>query len=366
MIPSTALLTLLCAAASGPAHLGVSDFRASGELGPLGGALSGLVANELQRMGAFKVTSSRQVSDLLSHERSKQLMGCATDECATAAAIDLGFDFLVTGTLTRYAGVPGRRGALTLELLLLAAKTSSREGSEVVTGADEAELMANVSPAVARLVAKLLKEKSGGLVVLSSEAGSVLKVDDVAVGTTPLGGMLQVPGGPHYLRLEKEGFVAWQKEIRISPDKVTEESVRLVPSPDFIAAYESKQVKLRAGAWIASAVAVGAFAAAIAFESRSASLYGAKDKDGTFLALREKVANGDEGAREALNQQRAQISSNQTLTGVFAGIAVAGAAGATVLWLLGEDPNRYSAYRELKVGAAAGPGGGIAVLSGGW
>jgi hypothetical protein len=362
-----ALLALTVAAAE-PVHIGIIEFKGTAELMPLSTALSGLVANELQRMGAFKVTSSSQVSTLISHDRQRQLLGCNDDECASEATIDLGFNFLVTGTLTRYAGTDGKRGPLTLELLLLSAKSKARTGSEVVTGADEAQLMANISPAVARLVGKLLSERSGSLVVLSSETGSALKVDDVVVGTTPLEGKLQVAGGPHFVRLEKEGFVAWQKEIRISPDTLTEESVRLVPSPDFIAAYESKQRKLRAGAWVATGVAVAGVAAAIAFEARAAQLYGSKGQDGSFLGLREKVTAGDESARELLNQAQAQISSAQTLTGVFIGVAAAGGAAAVVLWLMGDDPNRYSAYREvgLKADAAIGPGGGFVSLTGAW
>lgn len=349
-----AVAALACAAAAEPAHLGVSDFKATPELASLSGALSGIVANELTRMGAFKVTSARQVSDLLSLERQKQLLGCENDDCVAAVSVDLGFDYLVTGTLTRYAGGGAKAAAFTLELMLLQPKTGTRTGSEVVTGKDEAELMGNVSPAVAKLVGKLLKERSGSLVVLSSEAAAVLKVDDVAVGTTPLAGKLQVAGGPHYLRLEKDGFVAWQKEVRIAPDAVTEESVRLVPSPDFIAAYESKQQKLRIGAWAATGLCVAGVVAAVAFEARAASQYGAKDVTGSFVALRERVAAGDEDARAAMNQAKAEVATSQTLSAVFIGVAAAGAAGATVLWLLGDDPNRYGAYRE--VGLSVGPG----------
>ncbi len=344
MVVLAAAVALTCAAV--PVHVGIAEFKATPALSPLSAALSGLVANELQRMGAFKVTSTSQVRELLSLERQKQLMGCSDDVCS-AATIDLGFDFLIIGSVSRYEGAKDK--PLTLELVLLEQKTSTRAGSEVAHGRDEADLMTNVSPAIAKLVGKLLKERSGSLVVLSSEAGSVLKVDDVTVATTPLPGKLQVAGGPHYLRLEKDGFVAWQKEVRIVADKLTEESVRLVPSPDFIAAWESKQRKLRAGALATTAVAVASIVTAIALESRSAALYGATDNDGSFLGLRTKVANGDEEKRDQLNQVRAQISNYQTVSAVFIGAAAAAAVTAVVFWLLGEDPNRYAAYREVRL-----------------
>ncbi len=346
-------LRVVVAVMCSQSHVGVSEFNSTPALAPLSTALSGLVSNELQRMGAFKVTSATQVRDLLSLDRQKQLLGCSDETCGEAT-VDLGFDFLVTGSLSRYEG--GKDKPLTLELVLLDSKSRTRAGSEVVSGKDEAALMANVSPAVAKLVGKLLKERSGSLVVLSSESAAVLKVDDVAVGTTPLGGKLQIAGGPHYLRLEKEGFVAWQKEIRIAPDAVTEESVRLVPSPDFIAAYQSKQTKLRVGAWVTTVLAVGSAAAAIGFEARSASLYGAREVEGTFLSVREQVAAGDETQRDRLNQLKTQVSDSQTITTVFIGVAAAATAGAVVLWLLGEDPGRYDAYREVGLKAAVGPG----------
>ena len=127
-----ALLALLLAAA--PSHVGVNDFQSTSELAPLAGALSGLVANELTRMGAFQVTSASQVSDLMSLDRQKQLLGCTTDECLAGASIDLGFDFFVTGTLTRY----GAKGPLTLELKLRAPKSGARTASDLVKGQDEA------------------------------------------------------------------------------------------------------------------------------------------------------------------------------------------------------------------------------------
>jgi hypothetical protein len=367
MTTLAAILALSCAAA--PAlHVGVTDFNSTKELKPLASALNGLVANELQRMGTFQVTSAEQVRTLFSLERQQQLLGCGDDKCRGGVIANLGFDSVVSGTVTRFAGNKDKPAALTLELLLLEVKTGARTGSEVVTAPSEAELMSRVSPGVAKLVGKLLKERSGSLVVTSSEEGAVVKVDDVAMGSTPLQGRLEVSGGPHYLVLEKEGFTAAQKEVRIKPEELTEESIRLVPSPDFIAAFESKQKKLRIGAYAATGIAVGALAAAIVFEMRMNTLYGTKEKDHTFLFLRDTVINGSEDRRDELNQVKASIAMSQTLGAVFFGVAAAGAIGAGTLFLLGEDPGRYGAYREvnLKASAAPLPGGGLAALSGTW
>jgi hypothetical protein len=361
-----AIFALACAAS--PLNVGVTDFNATKELQPLSTALNGLVANELQRMGTFQVTSSEQVRQLLSLERQQQLLGCGDDKCRGGVIANLGFDSVVSGTLTRFAGNKEKPMTLTLELLLLDVSTGSRQGSEVVTGATEAELMSKVSPAVAKLLSKLLKERSGSLVVLSSEIGALVKLDDVAMGTTPLDGKLQVPGGPHYLKLEKDGFTAAQKEVRIKPDELTEESIHMVPSPDFIAAYESKQKKLRIGAWAATGLAVAAVAGAVVFEMRGTALYGTKEKDHTFLFLRDQVANGSEERRDELNQVKSNVSLSQTMGAVLFAVAAVGAVGAGTMFLLGEDPGRYGAYKEIRLnaGAAAVPGGGMAMLSGQW
>ncbi len=368
MVAIAALLAVSCAVAPPPPpHVGLSDFQAPEKLKPLAGAVSGLVANELQRMGAFKVTTPSQVREMLSLDRQQQLLGCSDDSCLSGVALDLGFDYLITGTLSSLASARGP-SRLSLELVLLDRQTRARAGSEVIDAADEAELMAHVASSVAKLVSGLLKARSGSLVVRSTETGSVLKVDEVVVGTTPLQGRLALAAGPHYLKLEKDGFVSWQKEVRIVPDELTEESARLVPSPDFIAAYESKQTKLRVGASAATGLAAASVVTAIAFETRSASLYGSKDGAGSFLELRQRVAAGDDSAREPMEAVKAQINTSQTITGVFIGIAVAGAVGAGALWLLGDDPGRYGAYRDvgLKAGLAPLPGGGFASLMGQW
>ena len=119
--------------------------------------------------------------------------------------------------------------------------------------------------------------------VACSEAGAVVKVDDQVKGTTPLQGQITLPAGPHALSVEKQGFVAFQKDVQIQPGQVADERATLVPSPDFIREYEARQKKLRLGAWISTGVAVAGVAGAIYLQADASKIYGTETTPNTFL-----------------------------------------------------------------------------------
>src|SRR5438874_4846798 len=85
-------------------RVGVVDFSSAPELQLLAAALGGYVANELQRLGAFQVTTTDQIRQMLSLERQAQLLGCPDDSCRGQLVVSLGFDYVVTGKITRLAG----------------------------------------------------------------------------------------------------------------------------------------------------------------------------------------------------------------------------------------------------------------------
>ena len=99
MLTTTLLLTILSADAANP-RLSVMDFSGEQSLKPLCAGLAGAVANELQSLQLFEVTSSDQLRSLLSLERQQQLLGCPDDTCRGAAVLSLGYDELVTGRVT--------------------------------------------------------------------------------------------------------------------------------------------------------------------------------------------------------------------------------------------------------------------------
>jgi hypothetical protein len=368
---------LLLLAAAGPAlaaparpRVAVIDLVANGASRELASAAAGVVATELDRLGAFKVITSDAIRDMLAFEKQRQMLGCTDQGCLSEIGGALGADYLVSGKVSRLPAAGGAPETVTLELTLSAVRTAAREGSAIETGRSEAELLQRVGRAVGRLMQKLLQARAGALVLQVTEAGAVVRVDDQVRGTTPLPGQLALAAGPHALSVEKDGFVAWQRELKVEPGQVVEERVVLVPSPDFVASYEARQRRLRLGAWISTGVAVAGAAGAVALQLDAARLYGTESTPGTFLYDRRRlqdgvVVEGGVDLRAEADALKRSIEQRERLTWVAAGVGAAGAVAATWLWIAGDDPDRYARYRggEARLEVAPRPGGLLAALT---
>jgi hypothetical protein len=361
-------------AAAAPADqrpkVAVLDFQPSGASASLAAAATGAVSSELDRLQVFKVITSEAIRGMLALEKQKQMLGCSADSSACLAEIGgaLGVDYLVTG---RVIGLGSGSSAMTysLELTLSNVKKASRDGSALEKAGNEAALISLVPRAVGRLTATLLSSRTGKLVVTATETGAVVKVDDQARGTTPLPGPLDLPSGPRTLSVEKQGFVAWQTDVVIHPGKMTEEAVTLMPSPDFIAAYESRARRMRIGAWTATAVAVAGVATTIYMQAHATSLYGSPTTPETFLYYRQKltdgaVAPGGGDYRADVNRLASEVTTAENLSYAGAGVAAVSGGIAIWLWLAGDDPNRYTRYHSASLQAYPVPGGVALALSG--
>src|SRR4051812_46787125 len=159
----------------------VLDFVANGASEQLASAANGLVANELQRMGMFRVSTSEMVRSLIAHDRQMQLLGCSEERCFSGITTALGVEYLVTGKVSKIPGSRDMPTTYTLELALLNSKKGTREGSDVQTGVAEADLTGKIPRAVAKLVQKVLSARGGSLIVDVAEPGATVKVDDVVV-----------------------------------------------------------------------------------------------------------------------------------------------------------------------------------------
>jgi hypothetical protein len=350
-------------------RLAVLDLVANGASKELTSAAAGVTANEIDRIGVFKVITSDAIRAMLAFEKQKQMLGCSDAGCLAEIGGALGVDYLVSGKVSRLAATAGRPEAFTLELTLSSVKSGQSEGSALETSGSESELLGKVPRAVGKLVSRVLSGRSGTLVVTSSESGAIVKVDDQVKGTTPLQGAIAIPAGPHALSVEKDGFVAYQMEVQVLPGKLTEERASLTPSPDFIRAYESRQKKLRVGAWIATGVTLASVTAAVLLQANASRLYGNDTTPGTFLYDRRKLLDGvyTEGGVDLQAQAtklKSDISQNETLSWVAVGVGAAGAVTATWLWIAGDDPDRYARYRTgVVAGVTPLPGGMLASLS---
>jgi hypothetical protein len=309
---------------------------------------------------------------MLAFEKQRQMLGCADSGCIAEIGGALGVDYLVSGKVTRLAASKDAPESFTLELTLSSVKRGQREGSAIETGRSEAELVARAGRAVQKLVQKVLSGRSGTLVVASSEAGAVVKIDDQVKGTTPLQGQISLPSGPHTLTVEKQGFVSFQRDVQIQPGKLTDERATLVPSPDFIRDYEARQRKVRLGAWISTGVAVAGVAGAVLLQADAARVYGTDSTPGTFLYARRKLQDGVEvdpvtgvDYRAQAASLKSKVSQRETFSYVAAGVGGAAAVTATWLWIAGDDPGRYARYRDVAVrlDAVPLPGGALASLA---
>ncbi|MBL8920178.1 MAG: PEGA domain-containing protein [Myxococcaceae bacterium] len=351
--------------------MAVPDFTTTAGNESLAAMLAGSVATEIDRTGLFQVTTSDQVRSLLSLERQRQLLGCNDDSCTSNIAGQLGVDFLVNGRLTRLTDPKKATTGLTLDLSIVEVKSGKRVSSREVSGTSEADLVGRLTENVAALIAPLLSGRQGFIVVIASEDGSVVKVDGTQLGTTPMTQRLAVAGGPHVLRIEKAGFTSVQKQVRVAPDQVTEESIRLVPSPDFIDAYEKKQWGLRIGAFIATGLAVAGIATFAVMQGQAQASYGdpscpagAGGLPTCFAGLRASlVSMEDASVRQAAEAMRNRINSQLAISYVAGGVGLASAVAATVLFLIGDDPNRYQSYRGPKTSAWLLPSGAGGVFA---
>lgn len=374
---TTALLLAVLAADPNPG-LAVMDFAVEGAAPEIGAATSGLVAHELERLQLFRVSSAETTRVILGVERQRQLLGC--EDCSGASLGELTtFEYLVTGKLIRTG--PAKDAKYTLLMTLMKAGNASPLSSVRAEAKGEEKLLQEVPSASLKLVGKLLEGRQGALVVSSSEIGAAVKIDDTQVGTTPLQSRLPIAAGPHLLTVEKEGFSQVKKEVRVSADQVSDEFVRLVPSPDMAEQYEARAARFRVLAWTATGIGVAGLAAFVTGTVMADSTFGDPSTEGSFAYHKTKLAEGVEAEpgcetsvtsppacdhRNSATQLKAKVETFQTVSWIGLAAAGAGAIGATVLFVVGDQPGRYEAYRQ-KTGVVSmrlSPAPGGVVLSG--
>jgi hypothetical protein len=360
----------LGAAAQPKPKIAVLDFSAHGASKELASAAGGVAANELDRMGAFQIVTADAIRNMLAFEKQRQMLGCADAGCMAEIGGALGVDWLVSGKVTKLAAAGGIPETFSVDLTLTNVRKAQREGSVIETARGESELVSKTGRAAQKLVARILAGRSGRLVVTAPEAGAVVKVDDQVKGTTPLRAAIVLPSGPHALSVEKQGFVSYQKDVQVEAGKLVEEAVTMVPSPDFVKGYESRQRKLRLGAWISTGVAAAGLAAAVGLQISANSLYGNETTPGTFLYARGKLQNGIEleggkDLRAEAARLKSDIETRQTLSYVAGGLGVGAAIAATYFWIAGEDPNRYARFADAgpRLDVAPLPGGAVASVA---
>jgi hypothetical protein len=355
---ASALVLLIAANEPRPLPgLAVMDFAVEGVAPEVGAAVSGLVAHELERLQLFRVNTAETTRVILGIDRQRQLLGC--DTCSAA---DLGeltsFEYLITGKVLRVGAA--KDANYSLFLTLMKTGQASPLSSIKVQAKGEEKLLTEVTPATLKLVGKLLEGRQGAVVVSANEVGAAVKIDDTQVGTTPLQSRVAVAAGPHLLTVEKEGFTQVRKEVRINPDQLSDEYVRLVPSPDMAEQYEARANRTRILAFTAGGVAVAGAATFLLGTVVAGNRYGSPGAEGSFEWHRAYLSRGEEVSAEGstgcfkgvcdhraeAQRLKAEIESWQAVSFIGLGAAGVGAAVSTVLFVVGDPPGKYEAYRQ--------------------
>lgn len=343
-------------AESGRVSVAVLKFEDRGAGANLTANVDALVSNELSRFPVLQVISSRDIGSLISVESQRQLLGCTDASCVTNLAGALGTEYIVTGNV-------GRLGAtylVTLQLIHQAtAKVEDRE--ELHTDGTLEALIHQVQETARRLIRPILKARQGSLLLSTSTEGANVYVDDKLVGVTPVN-RLEVTWGPHTIRVERDGFIAFARDIDVDSDATSVLEVVLVPSGEFIAAYEARNQALRNAAWGTGAVAVAAGAVALAFGLESQTTLTTFNQKLSALSAAGTITVSDgeyqykSSAAEAQNEPGLQSLRNMgaldtTITRVALGVGIGAAVTSIVLFAVGEDPGKYEKFKAQRVSA---------------
>jgi hypothetical protein len=355
---------------------------------------SAVVANAVaagaRELDAFQVMTAADIRTMMGLERQKQLLGTSTENLDFAEA--MGARYVIAPTLTKL----GTGLEVDLRLLdtsdnkVLAQKKSGRLDKP-------AEVTNAVSGLTQELLGVLLANEVGSVLVRSSEEGAEVRVDGKLLASTPMDKALAVPRGRHRLEVAKDGFITQFRPIVVSLNETTMEDVRLVPSPNYIDAYQQRNKRLRTGAWITTGAALVLAAGAILIDR----LWAEPTYQNEFLlrqrGLRAGGAGGDQGdwrrsgsesgldgarletylscadegsgntmGTTCLDQATSIRNTIQVAQGLTIGLAAAAvltAALSVYFWVAGEDPNKYS---RLSFGFSPNRDGGSFALTGQW
>lgn len=331
--------------------IAVGDLSAQGVPKDVAATLTDIVASELSKFKVFDIITSQEVQEMLSHEQQKQLVGCESDiSCLTEIGGALGARFLAIGSV----GKLGETYIINLQLVdVRRARITSREKSEMLKSADA--IPASAARLVQKLVRPLLEAKQGFLSLSCSEEGANVKVDDTLVGVTPLE-RLDVNWGPHTVKVEREGFIAYARDIDVESGRTSRLDVRLIPSQEFIEKYETRAKTFRTLAWTSSGLALAGLGLAGFFEFRARSAE--DDHNGKVRELESAGKaivgpNGytitDEAARlteqPRLDSLKDDADQNTLISRVALGAGVAVGLASLYFWLAGDSMDRYEEYR---------------------
>lgn len=330
--------------------LAVLDLKDNGVGAEAASLLTGIVCNKLSSFGLFDVISREDIKNILTHEEDRILLGCSDEQCLVKLGGALGADDLVAGTV----GMVGTRYVIGLQRIEMRGARVAKRVERQFDGSRE-RLLEEIANAAHQVVEDILKAESGTLLLSVSEEGADVSVDSRLVGTSPIKN-LEVPAGPHDLRVAKAGFIDWVRTIQMRPRDVQSVDVTLIPSAKFIETYEQGAGKMRRWAWIS----------AVAFLALEAGALGLRTHTWqTYDPIEERYNAGDFGnlsQQQYYDAHRDEMKTAEIMDYAALGMGISGVligALSAYLFIQGDDPNRYERFRGMKGASTAIGSGGV-------
>ena len=335
------------------------------------------VVGAIRDLRTFKVITRSEVRQLLSIDKDRRTAaGSSCDEsCMVKIGETLGSRYLVTGSVS---GID-RKPPYTLVIKLMDSKKNDILKQETRTDLKtQPELYAAASSIGVLVLRPLLNKEQGLLMVEAHDNGATVTIDGTTEGVTPFP-MKKLGWGPHRVVIEKNGFIAWAKDVHIEKDQVTTESVTLIPSPDFVEAYKSHNRLLRVGAYATTALAVvGLGVAGYVQFAKVDPTYNKFEKLGGAWNTPSSDANRSQSIDRACTDAAASdpalkfggtsdqpacydytkgLATKGTSYVTTARVAAIGgvvmAAAATYFWLASDDPGKYDDFVKSEAATPA-------------
>ncbi|HOX45383.1 MAG TPA: PEGA domain-containing protein [Myxococcota bacterium] len=337
---STACLLCLLAAPASAAQpapaapaarqkIAVLELAARGVAGDTARSLTDVVAREVDRSGLFTTLSADDIRAMLQHLEHRQSLGCTDEACLAELGGALGVELVLSGAV----GKVGETWVVSLTLLDVRRAVVIAREERTAHGAADA-LLVEARSAARALLRPLLAQAEGALRLECEEEGAEVYVDELMIGTTPLE-LRKLPGGHHALRVKKESFVVFARDVLVEPGRTVTVQARLLPSADFVERYEASARTYRALAWTFTALG-----AAAAGASAGLGIWNQGRLEDYRVDRRRFLEEGS-GDPAELNAQADSINLVDSLTWAVGGVGLAALAGALVFWLTGDPPGRY-------------------------
>lgn len=188
--------------------------------------LETLFRMELARLSKVPLPTRRDIERAVTIDQQQ----CTGEEkCLAAVGKKLGVDIVVTGTV----GAMGSAYVLNIKAVDSAtAKQVQRIQSDPLRGSPD-ELIEGMRVAAYKLLAP--EQLHGSIQVQTDMVGAEVRLDDKAIGKTPLpnlGVIAKLPLGKHKLRVQAPGYDPFDDEVDVHFQKVSQVGVRLLVSKD--------------------------------------------------------------------------------------------------------------------------------------